>query len=422
MDDPTDPLLQRSSAELWPQILTLDLLVIASEHSAADLAEDPVPLEFDRTLVMRSGDQAPVAVSSVYPLTQFPVPGATVPCGFLTWVGTHPGHRRRGHLRRMITQQLADCRAQGEAISALYASEMSIYGRFGYGLAARSVKLTIPRGASLRPVAGSDALEVEIAPWDATQHGQLIADLHAEYGQGSAPGLNRPGWATGETAGMRSMREADHPRSRGGKEPLLCFVVRDAGRPVGYALARRASVWEDRGAAGQVNVREAVALTPAAAHRLWSTLLDLDLMATVTVELLPTDDPIMGLLVDPRAALPILQDNLFVRIVDLPTALAQRRYPTAVDVVLQVSDDLLADNAGRWRVRADAWGQAEVSRTEDPAQLSLDIRELGAIHLGSISLSALVQAGQVQLHDPQVLAPAAAAWSWPVAAGANWMF
>ena len=55
-----------------------------------------------------------------------------------TWVGVLPTHRRRGILRRLMAAELADIRAWGEPIAALWASEPSIYGRFGYGIAAQA--------------------------------------------------------------------------------------------------------------------------------------------------------------------------------------------------------------------------------------------------------------------------------------------
>ena len=64
------------------------------------------------------------------------VPGGTLPCGGVTVVGVSPTHRRRGVLRTMMDAQLRDIHERGEPIAALWASEETIYGRFGYGIAA----------------------------------------------------------------------------------------------------------------------------------------------------------------------------------------------------------------------------------------------------------------------------------------------
>ena len=58
-------------------------------------------------------------------------------------VTVRPTHRRRGLLRRLIQAHFDDCRERGEALSGLWASESSIYGRFGYGDAAPVVDITI---------------------------------------------------------------------------------------------------------------------------------------------------------------------------------------------------------------------------------------------------------------------------------------
>ncbi len=141
-----------------------------------------------------------------------------------------------------------------------------------------------------------------------------------------------------------------------------------------------------------VKVRELCAPDPAAARALWGLLVDLDLTAKVEVGCLAVDDPIVHLLVDVRAAEPDWQDNLWVRLLDVPAALAGRRYAAPVDVVLEVRDAVLPANAGRWRLPGGPAG-AEVAATDAPADLALDVRELGAAYLGGQSLAALAGAG-----------------------------
>ncbi|KHK95154.1 acetyltransferase [Microbacterium mangrovi] len=405
-------------------VLTLDVWAFPTEHTVDKLMTTPPGLPWgERTFaVERDGIPGYTGFHATYALQAYPVPGAEVSCGWLTWVGVHPGHRRRGILRAMIEHHFADCLAHGEAFSALTASEPSIYGRFGYGLAANVLSLNIPRGAALRSVAGSDALSVELAEWDAAAHSDLVADIHREYGRLPA-GLGRPGWATRETADMRTYWDADPEHLRGGRESRRLVVVRDAGgRPTAFAAFRRTLKWEGMGSDGTVHVREAVALDAASAHRLWTVLLDLDLMNRVEVDNVATDDAIMRLLVDPRAVEPKYADHTWVRLLDVPRALAERRYAGDIDVVLEVTDAMVPANAGRWRVVASAFGHAEVTPTDAEPQLVLDVRELGSVHLGSVTWTSLAQAGLIEVRDPAALAPAAVAWSWPVAAAANWVF
>ncbi|HYA09453.1 MAG TPA: GNAT family N-acetyltransferase, partial [Gaiellaceae bacterium] len=75
----------------------------------------------------------------------FTVPGGSLPCAGVTVVGVTPTHRRRGVLRAMMNAQLADVHERGEPIAALWASEETIYGRFGYGIASWQGEMSIPR-------------------------------------------------------------------------------------------------------------------------------------------------------------------------------------------------------------------------------------------------------------------------------------
>jgi predicted acetyltransferase len=73
------------------------------------------------------------------------IPGGSLPTAGVTVVGVYPTHRRRGVLRAMMRAQLDDAHERGEPLAALWASEETIYGRFGYGIAAWVGQVTIPR-------------------------------------------------------------------------------------------------------------------------------------------------------------------------------------------------------------------------------------------------------------------------------------
>ncbi|MBD9700460.1 GNAT family N-acetyltransferase [Flavimobilis sp. GY10621] len=423
---------------------TLDTWAFPSSTTPEDWTEIEFPMDWTRFVgVVADGpdpDAVPidgaaparsdlVAMYGSYAFDRFPVPGTEIPVGGLTWVGVHPQHRRRGILRGMITDHLDACAARGETVSALFAAEAAIYGRFGYGLAAHDVRLTIPRAARLRdvPGAGTHTVRLEIA--DADRHGALVESVHREAGRrplgvdgprGAL--LNRPGWAGRDDPSLARRMLLDPPVWRGGKEARRIVVVERDGEPRGFATFRRSSEWRDEGPRGTVHVGEVAALDVAAAHDLWSVLLDLDLMAKVETFLLPPDDAILGLLVDPRAAGTKRVDNVWLRLVDVAGALASRRYQADVDVVLHVTDELRPANAGSYRVRATAFAEPEVTRTHDDADLSLDVSALGAAYLGGQTLAALGLAGRVTELRSGALATASAAFGWPVAPSCSFVF
>ena len=100
-------------------------------------------MPFDRMHAAWDGDKIVGGAGSFpFPLS---VPGGTLPCAGTTVVGVAPTHRRRGVLTSMMRAHLDDVHERGEPIAALWASEETIYGRFGYGRAAFAGEVAIPR-------------------------------------------------------------------------------------------------------------------------------------------------------------------------------------------------------------------------------------------------------------------------------------
>ena len=163
---------------------------------------------------------------------------------------------------------------------------------------------------------------------------------------------------------------------------------------------------------GQLDVRELVAADPAASAALWADLLSRDLVTTVRAAIRPVDDPLLFQLADPRRLRPVVTDGLWIRITDLPTALSLRRYACPVDVVLDVHDSILEENAGQWRLRVGESGSAVCEPVDADPDLSLGITELGAAYLGGTRLGALAAAGRVTQHRTGALAHLSAAMSW----------
>lgn len=383
-----------------------------------DTDDDPSPalqgLEWDRTFgARRDGDLA--GVYSVYSLAM-PVPGGEVPAAGLTWVGVHPQHRRRGVLTAMIEHHLSTVRERGtEPVSALWAAEPAIYGRFGYGQASLGMRMTITRGATLHDVPGWQDLPVSYAKADPDRHTDVVHRV-LEAVRAGRPGL------MARRGGLARKALSDPRHWRDGAESLRLLLVTDAaGDPRAYALFRRKEKWEDVGPRGEVVVREAHAVDAPAARALWGRLTDLDLMGSVRTDMRPTDDPLLHLLADPRAATPRLTDGVWLRVVDLPAALAARRYSREVDVVLDVEDTGCPWNTGRWRLAAGPDG-ATCDPTTSAADLRLDVRALGSAYLGGQTLTALHAAGRVEEVTPGALGAASAALAWPVAPYCGWVF
>lgn len=94
---------------------------------------------------------------------QITVPGGrAVSAAGITSVGVQPTHRRRGINTAMMRAQLDDVHERGEPVAVLYASEGSIYGRFGYGVAAffGEINLEVERSAFIRGYRSSGGLRL----------------------------------------------------------------------------------------------------------------------------------------------------------------------------------------------------------------------------------------------------------------------
>jgi predicted acetyltransferase len=218
----------------------------------------------------------------------------------------------------------------------------------------------------------------------------------------------------------------DPPEHRHGSGPLRCLLAEDDSGPRGYALYSANDTWDGSLPSNVLSVRELMAADDAVSAVLWTDLLTRDLTSEFRLDRRPVDDPLQFQLADPRRARSKLTDALWVRLTDVPRALAGRRYSSPVDVVIEVRDEILPSNAGRWRLttagEADAgrgWGLAatcEPAARPDPvtgaADLSLDVRELGAAYLGGTPLVTLAGAGLVTELRPGAVRQLSTAMSW----------
>jgi predicted acetyltransferase len=111
------------------------------------------------------------------------------------------------------------------------------------------------------------------------------------------------------------------------------------------------------------------------------------------------DEPLRWLLADSRAfTVTGMGDWLWVRLLDVPRALAGRTYSTAGDVVLEVTDTFPTPSTVRFALRAGEVGSrnADCTATTGPADLALEADGLAAAYLGGVSFVALAAAGRVR--------------------------
>ena len=310
------------------------------------------------------------------------VPGGDLRTAGVTVVGVLPTHRRRGILRALMRAQLDDAHERGEPLAALWASEETIYGRFGYGLASFCGEITLahehnsfaepfePQG-TVRLIDADEALEV-IPP--------LFEQIRPEW----------PGMFSRSRLWWENREIADPEERRDGAGPKRWVAYERDGSLEGYAVYRHKPGFEAGTTNAELRVLEALGTTPEALRDVWAYLLAIDWIATTKSYLLPPDHALFMLLATPRRARYRMGDGLWVRLIDVGAALSGRAYQGEEPIVFEVSDEFCPWNEGRWKLEG---GRAE--RTKDEPDLRLPVQSLGSALLGGVSFASLRRAGRL---------------------------
>lgn len=314
---------------------------------------------------------------------QLTVPGgAVLPMAGVTIVGVAPTHRRRGILRMMYTELHNRIAGARYPVAGLTASEGGIYGRFGYGPATIEEELSVDRRfARFRDDAPDPGGVRMVRPAD---HADDFAQIYDRWRQRTPGGVVRPGALWDELL-------ADRESVRRGGTEWFAFL-----HPDGYVMYR---IFGDDPMI--VRVGEFIAATADAGIALRRALLGLDLMETIVIGK-QAADPLPYLLTDHRVArLTHSEDDLWLRIMDIPTALQARTYAADVSVVIEISDGFRSDG-GRFAFDARD-GRAHCTPTSAPADVAMGLDVLGSLYLGTHRASTFAVANRLQTNDSSLL-------------------
>ena len=313
-----------------------------------------------------------------------------LPLRMITDVTTSPAHRRQGLIRRLMLDDLADAAAKGVPVAALTASEATIYGRWGFGAATFAQKVEVDTGPRFGLRAFDDPGRVElIEPPDSWS---IVKDVFERF---HAQNRGSVGWPQF----YEVIHTAAYDFEEGGPDKKLRGAVHlDGDGAVDGVVLYKA---EGRGDERKIDVTEMMALTTTAGLALWRFLGGIDLAKRVTFGLAHPDDPLRWALTDINAVTyTALEEFLWVRILDVETALTARPWVADGQVVLEV-EDAQGYAAGRHLI-ATQGGRASVTRTQEPAEVTLDAETLGSLYLGGAHVSALNRAGRLHGTDTAV--------------------
>ncbi|WP_329002017.1 GNAT family N-acetyltransferase [Kribbella sp. NBC_00709] len=358
----------------------------------------PTPADLDRYAEELQADwfrpqaafvDGKIAGGSAIVSVQVTVPGGRqLALGGVTSTAVLPTYRRRGLLRKIMSAMLADCRERGEFLAGLSASEGTIYGRYGFSPATFQHRWEVRRTDVSFRSEFTDPGQLELV--DGVVAAEVWPVLHEQV---RAERVGEISLLPGKWDGLAS---GGLPAD--GSGPAHHLVHRDAGGSVDGAAIFRLPWSPDPAQVGVLQVEAFEALTSDAYRALWSLLLDFDLTKRVVAARRPVDEPLRWMLTNPRALkLTRTRDNLWLRMLDVQGALEARTYAATDSLVLDVSDDLFG--SGHWRLDAAPDGST-CAATDQTADLSLGIAELGSLYLGGVRASELAYAGRIGERTP----------------------
>ncbi|TFI28068.1 GNAT family N-acetyltransferase [Streptomyces sp. 4R-3d] len=337
-----------------------------------------------------------VATYRTFPQELTAVGGARLPAGAISNVTVSATHRRRGLLSRMIDDDLAESKERGDVVSTLIAAEYPIYGRYGFGPAAwfTDWSIDVPRAGLDRRRSGQpddggriDLVDgAEVRKLGPELHDRLRAVAHGVVSRNERWWRVLTGTAPSHGAPWREPFHAVYRAASGEVEGLLTYQVDEA--------------WGDaKQPLNTATVLDAIAVTTAAERALWGYVCSVDWITTVRTGRRAPDDLLPFFLPDPRAARIVTQaDFLWVRILDTVRALESRTYAASGTLVLDVHDRASLAS-GRYRLDTAPSGTTCVPTSASP-DLTLDVRELGALYLGDESAVRLAALGTLTEATP----------------------
>lgn len=298
--------------------------------------------------------------------------GALVPCGGVAGVGVAPERRREGVGGGMMNGLVCRLREQGVPLASLYAYREPFYGRAGFAVVGKRLRITVPTHRLPRVKTTLPVRRLTPADW------RLLAPCHAAYAHARS--------------GVHVRSEAMWERVLNENRPLAIYAVGDSVE--GYvAVSHRTEFWAEQW------LSEVVWSTPQGYEGC------LDLMHQVAINKAgvawyePSDSPFYALYLDQGVEAKVERPVMF-RVNDVPGALRRLKPDAEGETRLRIVDDVAPENEGPWRVRFSPEGvQVEPCEGHDVA---MDVRRFAQAFLGEPSLADLFRLGVVE-GDPSVL-------------------
>jgi predicted acetyltransferase len=357
------------------------LAVAAFGSSVSDWEEvfDPehnTRLDLEQVHVIEEDGEAR-ASATVLPLESC-VAGEPRPMGGISAVMVHPAYRRRGYAGELMRAALRDMREGDVALSLLSPFAHAFYRVFGYELASELIQYSLnPSDLSTSP-----------------EQSHL-----RDYRERDLPSLMELYEDEARRHTLSVLRSQAHWRSEEvWKNRDIAVYGRDGGVE-GYILYK-ISGWQERDPRRTLRVDELVAATPRANEALLSFLAGFDPLVYVHGIKLSTSrgEPLHPYLQGSYVRASIDPDQM-LRLVDVETALGYLQRASEEPLVLDVRDDVIEENQGKYTI-----GHGKVVRaTEAEQSVTLDVRQLAQLYAGYLPATDLARRDLVQPSSTRAL-------------------
>ena len=288
----------------------------------------------------------------------------------ISGVGTRPEYRRRGLLRRIMTQSFADMRDRGQSVAGLWASQAGIYQRYGFSINNHKRRYEIDTADIRLNGVGDEFLKIiRHLPAEVMD---TVKNLYREFVNERMCYLHRS-----SALWMNNVLE------EGDEGPIYIAIAYDGTEPKGYvAYTLRAAKVKHRARPQEIKILDFCWLSLSAYRAIWQYLGLHDLVGRVTWETAPIDDPAQEVFQEPRLLHMVDEEGAWFRIVDVPAALSGRGYYGEGETVIEVfGDDIATWNNGRWKLEV-LKGNSLVQPTDEEPDIRIDIKSLGSLFTG----------------------------------------
>ncbi|ARV59076.1 GNAT family N-acetyltransferase [Nostocales cyanobacterium HT-58-2] len=304
-----------------------------------------------------------------------------VPMTGIAGVGIAAEHRGSGAALAMMQHTVKELYAKGVPISVLYPATQRLYRKAGYEQG----------GAFCIWEVDTQSIQLREQPLPVIpvvpNHHEIFHDLYQQQAKLNNGHLDR------HQGIWKYLIRSDE------KEAVYAYLIGCADQPQGYIIFSQHQNQDG----SLILLRDWTVLTTAAVQTFWSFLANYRSQIKY-VQWKGSAIDSLTLLLPEQTAKQKSAKRWMLRIIDVSQALEKRGYPPEIEIELhlEVQDDLLAENNGRF-ILSVANGRGEVT-SGGKGEMKLDIRGLAPLYTGLFTPQQLQLAGKLDATETALLA------------------